>query len=128
MGRLENTEKLEEERLPKAVYFQCTWLLRDMDRLEKLAVRYADESERNPAELVFYMDEYENLQPSQVVLNARHRLKCINDALEVVPEEYRNTILRSLTECRACDGMHENTWKKWKHRFICRLAHELNLC
>lgn len=92
----------EGDKLPKAVYYQCIWLVRDIDRLVVLSE----------------VDEY-----------ARFRLDAIYKALDVVPLEYRDDVLKSITQYGKgySDNAHENTWKHWKKKFIFELAHNLRL-
>lgn len=54
-------------------------------------------------------------------------IKIIEDALETIPEEYREPILiHTLREATyqhpVFDSAHENTWKKWQQRFIFAVA------
>ena len=90
------------ETLPKAVYYQCVWTVRDIDRLK----------------LICEDDEY-----------ARFRLGAIYKSLEVVPLEYREDVLGSVAYYgKGCsDNAHENTWKRWKKAFITELAFNLKL-
>lgn len=91
-----------EETLPKPVYYQCIWTVRDIDRLK----------------LIESSDEY-----------ARRRLSAIYEALEVVPEEYRDDLLESIAYYGEGyrDNAHENTWKHWKKVYIRELAQKLHL-
>lgn len=89
--------------LPRAVYYQCVWTVRDMERMEKTA----------------------GLDPGETA----KRLECIRRALLEVPEEYRSGVLKSIAVrgTNAGDFAHENTWKRWRQRFIFRLAKNLGL-
>ena len=90
------------ETLPKAVYYQCIWTVRDIDRL-----RLRSEHDAYAAE----------------------RLEAIYCALETVPEEYRDRLLDSIAYYGSGydDSAHENTWKRWKKAFISELAIRLHL-
>lgn len=92
----------EGDKLPKAVYYQCIWTVRDIDRLAAISVD----------------DKY-----------ARFRLEAIYTSLEVVPSEYRKEVLKSIIDYGRgySDDAHENTWKRWKKAFITELAHKLRL-
>lgn len=90
------------DTLPKAVYYQCVWTVRDLDRLISRAPH----------------DEY-----------ARARLDAVYRALEVVPYEFRNDVLGSIA-CYGRgyeDNAHENTYKRWKKVYIAELAEQLHL-
>ena len=94
--------------LPHAVYHQCIWIVRDMERMERLLA----DGGAGAAEAV-----------------ARARLSGISDALSVIPAEYRNGVIAGIvTRGGLYDGYaHENTWKRWKQRFIFNLARNLGL-
>lgn len=93
----------KEYVLPRAVYYQCVWIVRDMERMEKTPVSELDLT--------------------------RQRLECIRRAILEIPEEYRSGVLKSVIQRGAPIGdfAHENTWKRWKQRFIYRLAKNLGL-
>lgn len=90
------------DTLPKAVYYQCTWTVRDIDRLKVMSE----------------VNEY-----------AGERLDAIYGALSVVPEEYRQALLESIAYYGSGydDCAHENTWKRWKKQYIAELARRLKL-
>ena len=94
--------------VPKEVYYQCVWMVRDSERLLWLALS----------------DEVDD----SVAAAARRRTDAIESALYAVPEEYRLGIMRHVKDREAFDDYaHENTWKKWQQRFIYELAVNLML-
>ncbi len=113
--------------LPSAVYHQCIWVVKDMARLETVA------KQRFAAELLaetvasYGVTAEERCPPEQE--EAMFKLDCIHHALLLIPEEYREGILHSIQNRGSgyYDFAHENTWKKWKQRFIYALAVNLNL-
>jgi hypothetical protein len=59
---------------------------------------------------------------------AEHKLWAIRAALDTVPAEMRQTLLDNIISGAGFgDYAHENTWKKWKKRFIYNLARYLDL-
>ncbi len=95
--------------LPRAVYNQCLWMVRDVNRLVRIVNSGAD-----PA-----------LMPTAAA--ARERLEAIQAALSFVPEEYREGILDGIINRKNFGPAHDNTWKRWKQRFIYELAVNLML-
>lgn len=113
--------------LPRAVYHQCEWILRDYDRLVQVVARTPDiDAAEN--EIVFYAGDSAGLTPKSVIDEAKFKIRSIECALESLPEEYREAVFEYYVhERRLPDEAAENTWKKWKRTFIEELARELNL-
>ncbi|MCQ2567543.1 MAG: hypothetical protein MJ127_03960 [Mogibacterium sp.] len=121
--KIENTT-----RLPREVYYQCIWTVKDLRRIETLAARLVDRSSFADDEIVLFMDETGGMQRIEVLEEAARKRECIHAALEVVPEEYREAIIENIVDLRLYDdNAHSNTYKKWKQRFIYELAGKLNL-
>ena len=119
-------EKRWSGRLPKAVHYQCTWIIKDLDRLYRLdAMRRHGKRED---EMVLFEDENCKVIRPEVMDLASHRLACIKEALEIVPEEYRTDTIESIADGSMPTSIaHENTWKRWRRLFIKELAYKLNL-
>lgn len=99
-----------EESIPKTIYYECIWIIRDKKRLEKI--------------LTLKIDDY-----GEVERNAYYKLDSIHRAILKIPAEYRGVILESIT-CGIKNTniyIHENTIKKYKKEFICNLAKNLGL-
>ena len=114
-----------EYSVPKAVYYQCIWLVKDMDRLRKLEAvsNYAVKED----ELVFFMNDDEVIRDPDVLDQAKWKLSCIRKAIIRVPAEYRQNTLDCITyNVPYSDMAHENTWRKWKQVLVWELAK--NLC
>lgn len=110
--------------VPKAVYHQCIWLVKDMDRLRKLEAvsNYA----KNGNELVFFVDDEEVIRDAEVLERAKWKLGCIRKALLKVPAEYRQSTIDCINyNVPYGDMAHENTWRKWRQVFIWELAKNL---
>ncbi len=116
----------KRSRVPKAVYYQCIWILKDMDRLRRLEA--ADNVRHNRDEKVFFVDEDELIRDGEVLEEAKRKLECIRDAIAEVPYEYRQRTMDSLIYGTPFEDMaHENTWRKWRQVFIRELAKNLML-
>lgn len=113
-------------RVPKSVYYQCIWLLKDIDRLRRLEA--AAEYHRNEDEFVCFVDEDDIIKDSNVLEQAIWKLECIRRAAEELPEEYRQHTIDSIVYgLKYDDAAHENTWRRWRQVFIRELAHNLLL-
>ena len=101
--------------MPKEVYYQCIWLVKDLDRLRKLEAMssFCDEIDAP----VFFDDVALESSERRVLKQACVHLDCIRKALDKIPEEYRVDLLDNIVYGgSAYDFAHENTWKKWRTR------------
>jgi len=97
----------ESYLLPEPVYAQCVWIVRDIDRLRDVA-----------------KSEYD----APDVLIARKRIAAYNKAIRVVPREYREGILRNISDRVKPDMTASvSTWHRWKIKFLYALARNLAL-
>lgn len=105
-----DTDDKYEEIIPRSIYFECIWIIRDIKRLEKI--------------LTCKIDEY-----GEVERNAYYKLDAIHRAILKIPAEYRGVILKSITYGMKNTNIyiHENTIKKYKREFIYQLAKNLAL-
>lgn len=118
--------KDKELRLPKAVYYQCLWTVKDMERLKRLEA--AEAYAADEGELVFFVDEDEVIKSAAVLEEAGWRLDCIRKAIRKLPEEYRQYTMESIIyNIPFNDLAHENTWRKWRQVFLRELAKNLML-
>lgn len=93
--------------LPREVYYQCIWLIKDMERLQDLK---------------------RDVGRSSVGIAATKRLDAIDRALEELPDVYREPMIRNIINKEEFpETAHENTWRKWKQLFIYQLAVNLEL-
>lgn len=113
--------------LPRAVYHQCEWILRDYDRLVQMVAR-VPQIDASANEVVFFAGDSAGLTPKSVIDEAESKIRSIENALETLPEEYREAVFEYYVHGnRLPDEAAENTWKKWKRAFIEELARGLNL-
>ncbi|MBR0308608.1 MAG: hypothetical protein IJH92_06925 [Mogibacterium sp.] len=115
-------------RVPVAVYHQCMWLVKDMDRLRRLeAVNDHGEISKNDG-YIFFVDDEEVIKNNEVIAQAKWKLECVRKAIQEVPGEYRQgTIDCIVYSLPFSDLAHENTWRKWRQVFIRELAKNLLL-
>ena len=101
----------EYVKMPKAVYYQCLWTVKDIDRLYRLEAMM--KHEKSEDEVVLYEDEGGMAMNEEVLRQASWKLSCIKDALNVIPQEYRIETIESIVDGVFPTGIaHENTWKK----------------
>lgn len=128
MGRnkKEHTNAAGGMNLPKAVYYQCIWTIKDMERLRMLEALYNyNELTDDP---VCVAADGCTMVNERVIEEGVRRLRAVRAAIQPVPEEMRQDLIESITQGNGfADYAHENTWKKWKKRFISELAHNLDL-
>lgn len=98
--------------LPREVYYQCVWMIRDMERLKSLV-----ESSDSDA------------GPDDRIDDAIVKIDCLNRALEEIPDYYRKGIIESVKVRGGGfdEFAHANTWKKRKTRFMQAFAANLGL-
>jgi len=139
-SKMEYIDKTAQDiRLPREVYYRCLWTVRDVTRLKQLADTFSFDT-CITSETSDHMDTIEHsgiqtsddetfrLLPEGVVKQAASDVRCINSALERVPDVYRKGIMDNIVMRVPFDDMaHPNTWKRWKLVFLYELAHELNL-
>lgn len=118
--------KDRKDRVPKQVYFQCIWTVKDIERLKRLEAisNYSKDSN----EMVFFVDEEDVIRDAAVLEQAAWKLGCIRKAITKLPKEYRQATIDSIVfNVPYGDIAHENTWRKWRQVFIRELAKNLLL-
>ena len=115
-------------RLPKEVYMQTLWAIRNYPRLKE---EYSCLIGKAPV-----MDgQPKGSSPGDptgaaAVKSAElsEKIKCIDNALQLIPKEYRQGVLDNIIlRAPYPDYAHENTWKTWRHRFIFYAATNMRL-
>ncbi len=133
MSRQWQQTKYKNLILPKAVYYQSVWAVRDLQRMEErldelmqgedLAGGKSVISDRT-SNFVLYR-ETENNAVERVVL--QERIKCIHAAIDVVPQEYRSFVLSNLILGTSGKAFPNKMWRYWKQRFLYTVAKNLSL-
>lgn len=128
MGRYKNeaADIISGITLPKAVYFQCIWIIKDIDRLRMLEALH--NYKERPDEMLCCGMKEDSMVTENVIEEGVRKLRAIRAAILPVPEDMRQDLIESIMAGTGFgDYAHENTWKKWKKRFINELAHNLDL-
>lgn len=106
-----NTRKYGEVELSNRVYSECLRVIRDKYMLECVVRDWETGYEDNQIE-------------------AYNKLDSMHRALLEIPGEYRSAVIESIIgrETEFDEFIHENTLKKYKHKFIYNFAKNLELC
>lgn len=116
----------ENRIMPRTVYNQCLWIVRDYERLKLICDNSSEAMLREDA--FFYADDKNGLLSGPVINEARARVIAIEESLELIPVEYRKGVYENVANnVRFSDLASANTWKKWKKRFLYNIASKLNL-
>lgn len=119
-------KKINTYKVPKAVYYQCIWLLKDMERLRRIEA--AGKVPQGDNELVFFVDDENVVMDESVFVNAREKLRCIRKSLQAIPKEYRQSTIDCIVfGVPYADTAHYNTWRRWRQIFVYELAKNLHL-
>jgi len=100
--------------LPTAVYHQCLWISRDIERMENKIASLNDELLISNFNIITGMSIKENLE---IFDDRKREIKMLEEkvegfyrALEMVPEEYREVLLNNIiNHIKYSDYAHENT-------------------
>lgn len=116
-------------QLPREVYHLTLWQIRDYDRMKDEAEAILTESLPPP-----------DGQPKgtgtgdEVASKAARReeyirkTRAVEEALEIVPEEYRRGVWRNVTEWKAYPkDADRSTYGRWKSRFVYETARRLGI-
>ena len=113
-------------KVPKEVYHQCVWVLKDVDRLRRLEAAFC--YDHSGAMHVFFSEDDETIRSREVLEQACWKMECIRKAIDKVPIEYRqHTVDCIVYNLPFNTDAHENTWRKWRQIFIKELAENLML-
>ncbi len=132
MSREWQQKRYRQFVLPEAVYFQCIWAVRDLRRMEKRI----EELEKSGScrgnegcgcwvgdQGIYYGDGIPCGKDPQWELRAlKNRVSMIYQALDLVPEEYRENILSNIIDRVAMKTYPGKMWRYWKQRFLYILA------
>mgnify|MGYP000023496291 CR=1 FL=1 len=134
MSREWQQTKYKQFVMPDAVYYQCLWAVRDLERMEKRRSELIEEeagilkgrsmvSDKGSSFVVHRPTEEQAV--GRAVLE--ERIKAIREALEIVPEEYRSFILSNIILMNSGKAYPNKIWKYWKQRFLYNVAKNLSI-
>lgn len=113
--------------LPRAVWKQCLYMVRDYERLSDEYENAIQDSPQPPdgqpkARSIANQTEREAIKRVQMSI----KLRAIENALYCVPEEYRSGVWNNIVKFeRYPDYAASKTYKRWKSRFIDELARNM---
>ena len=128
-------KKLKEYVLPKTVYYQALWAVRDLERMRETLIELNEDVEEGLNGIAFDRkigNTNTISMPTEKkairLVDLEEKIKNIENAINLMPEEYQKGVLNNVINKELYDNSaHENTWKKWKQRFIYNVAKNLGL-
>lgn len=113
--------------LPNAVYHQTIWVIRDYDRmcseLHDILVESPDPPDGMPRGSNTGDETYTKAKRREEL---RDKVSAIEDALELIPEEYRKGIWRNIQENRPFPSAR-STYGYWKTIFVYEIAKKIQI-
>ena len=117
-----------DEHIPHSIYMQVIWTIRSYKVIQLRASSIILEQTApdgqprgngtsNPTEAKAIKREV----PLKI-------LKALDDAIAIVPEEYRKGVLRNIINREPFpEYAHPKTYARWKQKYICKVAEEMGL-
>lgn len=110
MGNEYQQTRFKSFVMPKEVYYQALWAIRDLERMKNRLEEIAEDKENNYKEYSVLSDRVEN----------------IYNAFNDIPEPYKENVICSI-ERKQTDADTCRMWKYWKQRFLYDVAKNLKL-
>lgn len=133
MSREWQQTKYKAYVLPNAVYYQCIWAIRDLERMEKRMTELKEE-EKSAIGASIVSDRVSGFvlrRPTEEIALEKaileERVSGIHSALETVPEDYRAFILSNIILKNSGKAFPNRMWKYWKQRFVYTVAKNLSI-
>lgn len=133
MSREWQQTKYKAYVLPNAVYYQCIWAIRDLERMEKRMTELKEE-EKSAIGASIVSDRVSGFvlrRPTEEIALEKaileERVSEIHSALETVPEDYRAFILSNIILKNSGKAFPNRMWKYWKQRFVYTVAKNLSI-
>ena len=111
MAREWQQKRQREYVMPDEVYYQTLWAVRDLSRMENQILLMEEEGT---------YDTIENL-------SLQSRVNSIKQALQEVPDIYREPILRNIKLRYTGSEFPDVMYKIWKQRFLYNVAKNLSI-
>ena len=132
MSREWQQTRLPEYIMPNAVYYQSLWAVRDLERMESRLEELEDSNSVGTKSFVQEKGKgysggstVENTAMEAAIL--QERVDAIRNALLIVPERYRDTIMGSILFNDNISVYPSRMWKIWKQKFLFHVAKNLSM-
>lgn len=129
-GSLRDYQRLRNNKylLPKPVYHQALWIIRDHKRIKSLI----DNHGRKAVDINAYIRSNDISDPTFEEVNYRERyleyLQKIEDALSSIPNEYAKGVWNNIVYHSAYPkDAHRSTYGRYKAKFIYAIAERFEL-
>lgn len=125
--------KYPEYVMPDAVYYQCLWAVRDLDRMEERLGELKNEEEVLRGKSVVMDNRMRNMlcRPAEKCALERlvleERVNGIRKALDTVPRNHRCFVLNSIIQREPAKSYPDKMWRFWKQRFLYYVAKNLSI-
>ncbi len=109
-------------------YFSAVWFIRDYDNMLEEAQDLLDQSPVQDGQPKGNTTSDPTAAAAERRENITRRIKCIEDALKVVPEEFRAILIENvahqvpLYKCAPEAYLSDSGLQHWRVRFICEVA------
>lgn len=115
--------------LPKPVYHQTLWIIRDYNRIKSIA---NDMIKERPSDTNSFIRGSGNSDPTSAIVFARERhvnyLRKVECALNTIPNEYRTGVWNNIVHYRPYpDDADRATYGRYKSKFIHAVAERFEL-
>ncbi len=133
MSRQWQQTKYKNLVMPKAVYYQTVWAVRDLERMEERLAELEEEENLLKGKSIV-SDRTANYLPNRPTEDfavekavLKERVLGIHAALSMVPAEYRSFILSNLILRTSGRAYPNKLWKYWKQKFLYTVAKNLSI-
>ena len=121
--------------MPDAVYYQCIWAVRDLERMEDQLREIEQDISTGSIPSTSIVSDGSNMysvsKPTEFKavqkVQLEKRVEAIRGALETVPLAYRQFIMDNITKQKAYKCFPNKLWRIWKQRFLFHVAKNLEL-
>ncbi len=132
MAREWQQTKMKEYLMPDAVYYQCIWAVRDLDRMEKRA-RELKQTFRSEKSSMLCESKvcYDISKPTErdavELIILEERIEAIKAALSIVPDKYKRYVMSNVVMKNNGTTFPDRVWRVWKQKFLYTVAKNLSL-
>lgn len=112
--------------MPNAVYYQSIWAVRDLTRMESRVKELAEVNVGSHSVVNDRGTDYDRVKPTEKTALERlvleERIRGIENALALVPENYRSLVMNNIVSKANPEGCADKIWRIWKQRFLYHVA------